>query len=112
MKRLLNTTVLAIIISAALPVRAQEATANRTKGKVLLVASSTNTLGLKGGKVVPTGYFLDELAVPAQYLIANGYEVVVATPDGNTPAMDAKSNHVSLFRNDHTDLSPQRLPPP
>lgn len=75
-----------------------------SKGKVLLVASSTNSLQLKGGKVVPTGYFLDELAVPAQHLIAEGYEVVVATPDGNTPSMDAHSNDVSLFGNDNAKL--------
>jgi putative intracellular protease/amidase len=75
-----------------------------TKGTVLLVASSTNRLQLKGDKVVPTGYFLDELAVPAQYLIEHGYDVVVATPDGNTPAMDAHSNAAGLFGGDNAKL--------
>jgi putative intracellular protease/amidase len=111
MKRLVTTTLastLAAALVGAAPVQAQHQetrpVTTQSKGTVLLVASSTNRLELKGGKVVPTGYFLDELAVPAQYLIAHGYDVVVATPDGNTPAMDAHSNHPALFGNDPAAL--------
>lgn len=57
-----------------------------SKGKVLLVASSTNTLTLKDGKVDPTGYFLDELTVPTMRLIKEGYQVVLATPKGDIPS--------------------------
>ena len=70
------------------------------KGKVLLVASSTNKLKLKNGSLVDTGYFLGELAVPAMRLIDEGYDVVVATPQGNAPTLDQKSVHVSMFNND------------
>lgn len=58
---------------------------------VLLVASSANELMFKEGRPHPTGYFLDELAVPAQALMDAGYKVVIATPDGNTPALDGNS---------------------
>ena len=74
------------------------------KGRVLLVASSTDSLELKDHRVVPTGYFLDELAVPAQALIAAGYEVIVATPGGKTPVMDQHSNTVALFQNNQAAL--------
>jgi putative intracellular protease/amidase len=76
----------------------------KSKGTILLIASSSNTLQLKEGKSVPTGYFLDELAVPAQAFVAEGYDIVVATPEGNVPAMDAHSNHPALFQNDEAKL--------
>lgn len=94
----------AALVAAAAPANAEVPADGATRGKVLLVASSTNVLQLKGNKAVPTGYYLDELAVPAQHLIEEGYEVDVATPDGNTPAMDAHSDDVSLFGNDSTKL--------
>lgn len=59
---------------------------------------------MKGGKVVPTGYYLDELAVPAQALVAAGFDVVVATPTGSKPVMDAHSNTVKLFGDDELAL--------
>jgi putative intracellular protease/amidase len=96
----LHTSILSAALAAA-PVTGSHAPA---KSKILLVASSTNVLELKHDKAVPTGYFLDELAVPAQHLIAEGYDVDVATPDGNTPAMDAHSDDVSLFGNDPAKL--------
>jgi putative intracellular protease/amidase len=79
---------------------AAETAATPSKGKVLLVASSVNSLVFKDGRSHPTGYFLDELAVPAQEFIKAGYDVVVATPDGNTPALDKNSISESLFQND------------
>ena len=82
---------------------AAQAAGSATKGKVLVVASSTDTLVLKDGKKDPTGYYLDELAVPAQKLIAAGYDVVIATPDGKTPVMDKTSVQVSLF-DDQQDM--------
>lgn len=53
-------------------------------GQVLFVASSN--------RAVPMGYSLHELAVPLQQLSAAGYEVVVATPDGNKPVIEPQSN--------------------
>lgn len=63
------------------PTLSAEAASNESasKGKVLLVASSTNTLTLKDGKVDPTGYFLDELAVPSIANIAKNLLVRFCT---------------------------------
>ncbi|MGZ3807527.1 MAG: type 1 glutamine amidotransferase domain-containing protein [Bacteriovorax sp.] len=72
--------------------------------KILIVASSSDTLELKGNIKIPTGYYLDELATPAQYFIDAGYAVVIATPNGNKPIMDEKSNNVALFNNDEAKL--------
>lgn len=68
------------------------------------VASSTDSLELKDHRVVPIGYFLDELAVPAMALIEAGYTIVVATPGGKTPVMDQHSNTVGLFQNSQEKL--------
>lgn len=72
--------------------------------KILIVASSTDTLELKDNKKIPTGYYLDELAVPAQYFIDAGFAVVIATPNGKKPIMDEKSNNVALFNNNEAKL--------
>ncbi|MBU3077404.1 type 1 glutamine amidotransferase domain-containing protein [Sphingomonas quercus] len=78
--------------------------ANAAKGRILLVASSVNAMALKDGRKIPTGYFLNELAVPAQAFIQAGYEVVVATPDGNAPAVDGISITPDLFHGDEAAL--------
>ncbi|RQS26837.1 MULTISPECIES: type 1 glutamine amidotransferase domain-containing protein [unclassified Burkholderia] len=85
------------IATAATAYAASESGGPATKGRVLLVASSTDTLRLKEGKKDPTGFYLDELAVPARRLIAEGYDVVVATPNGKKPVMDKTSVQISLF---------------
>lgn len=74
------------------------------KGKILLVGSSVNQMYFKNGQPHATGYYLGELATPAQAFINAGYEVVVATPDGNTPAIDKNSITESLFDNDKDKL--------
>lgn len=68
-------------------------------GKILLVASSETTMELKNHSQMDVGFFLNELAVPAQYLTEHGYAVVMATPTGKTPIMDAGSNNVAFFGN-------------
>lgn len=107
MKRFLATVLYIAIALISVPGRAADTPVNAPadiKGKILLVVSSTSVLHLKEGKSVPTGYFLSELAIPAQRLIAEGYEVEVATPDGNAPTMDAHSKDASLFGNDAAKL--------
>ncbi|WP_337271113.1 type 1 glutamine amidotransferase domain-containing protein [Oryzifoliimicrobium ureilyticus] len=93
---------LGLITSSA--VAETEASGNH-KGRVLLVASSTNTLTFKDGRTHPTGYFLGELVVPAQTFIKAGYEVVIATPDGNTPALDGNSITTEHFEGDAAKLA-------
>ena len=53
------------------------------KKNVLIVLSAENSLTLKDGKIIPTGFFLDEFAVPAQALAAAGYTLQIATPEGS-----------------------------
>lgn len=67
------------------------------KGKVLIAGSNATTLELKGGKQTPAGYYLNELAIPAQALVDAGYEVVLATPSGEPPVVDAHSVDASHF---------------
>jgi putative intracellular protease/amidase len=68
-----------------------------SKGKVLIAGSNATTMQLKGGKQTPAGYYLNELAIPAQALVAAGYEIVLATPSGESPVVDAHSVDASHF---------------
>lgn len=70
------------------------------KGKVLLIASSQDRLELADHTQMPTGYFLNELAVPAQYLTQKGWQIVLATPEGKAPVMDKGSNDKKFFQGD------------
>lgn len=69
-------------------------------GKILVVLSSANNIDLKDGKSMPSGFYLNEFGVPAQRLAQAGYELVLANPNGNTPAMDATSDDDSFFSKD------------
>lgn len=97
--------VLVLAVICLIPFFGTEAQAASSKGKVLLVASSTDKLVLKDGRKDPTGYFLDELAVPTMRLIQAGYDVVLATPKGNIPVMDQVSNNIGLFYGDQAALN-------
>jgi putative intracellular protease/amidase len=71
-----------------------------SKGKVLVVMSSANTLDLKEGKTYSTGYYLNEFVVPYRKLVEAGYEPVIANPKGDRPVMDANSNNAMFFGGD------------
>jgi len=75
-----------------------------TRGKILIVASSIDTFELKSGQKVPVGYYLNELAIPALKLIEASYEIVLATPKGNQPAVDKQSLANSHFGNSEAKL--------
>ncbi|MGN0954143.1 type 1 glutamine amidotransferase domain-containing protein [Dialister sp.] len=84
-----------MIISALLgmvPAQAAE-----TKGKILVIASGEDTMTLKNGSTMNVGFFLNEFAVPSQYLAGEGYEIVLATPEGKKPVMDKSSNDKNFF---------------
>jgi putative intracellular protease/amidase len=74
------------------------------KGTILIVASSIDTFELKTGQTVPVGYYLNELAIPALAAIDAGYEIVLATPKGNRPAVDQQSLATSHFGNSEAKL--------
>ena len=69
-------------------------------GKVLVILSSAHQLELSGDKLWPTGFFLNEFGIPAQYLHHRGYQLVLANPQGNRPAIDPSSDDPSYFGND------------
>lgn len=71
-----------------------------SKGKVLVVMSSANSLDLKDDKTYSTGYYLNEFVVPYRKLVDAGYEPVIANPDGDLPVMDANSNNAMFFGGD------------
>lgn len=74
----------------------------QSKGKVLVVMSSSDSLELRDGKTYKTGYFLNELAVPLRAIVDAGYTPVFANPNGDLPAMDPNSNNAAFFGGDDT----------
>ncbi|WP_322013873.1 type 1 glutamine amidotransferase domain-containing protein [Paraburkholderia sp. J12] len=73
------------------------ASAQESKGKILIVLSSEQQLPLKDGKHFQTGYYLNELVIPARKFSEAGYELVFANPKGNTPAVDQTSLSADYF---------------
>ena len=71
-----------------------------SKGKILVIASSQNNMELANGSLMNVGFFLNEFAVPTQYLAERGYEIVLATPSGKMPMMDKGSNDKKFFSGD------------
>ena len=71
-----------------------------SKGKILVIASSQNNMELANGSLMDVGFFLNEFAVPTQYLAERGYEIVLATPSGKMPMMDKGSNDKKFFSGD------------
>ena len=67
------------------------------KGKVLFIGSSAEAIELKGGRMEPVGYYLNELAVPGQAVVDAGYEITLATPKGGQPLVDKNSIAASHF---------------
>lgn len=57
-------------------------------GRVLVLLTSAQQLILQNGSMIDTGFHMSEFAEPVQALLAKGYEIIVATPDGKTPVPD------------------------
>jgi putative intracellular protease/amidase len=68
-----------------------------SRGRVLVVLSSSNQLPLKEGRSYRTGYFLNEVMVPVRALLAAHYEPVFATPAGTPAVMDPHSDSAQFF---------------
>ncbi len=103
--RFVIVVMLASGIACAPGVGAAEAVRTHHSGRVLIVASSSGELVLKDGRHVPTGYYLNELAIPAMRLEEAGYDLVVATPSGEKPPMDPRSNDKVHFGDDQAALA-------
>ncbi|WP_338664514.1 type 1 glutamine amidotransferase domain-containing protein [Pararoseomonas sp. SCSIO 73927] len=71
-----------------------------TKGTVLVAGSNATRIELQDGGSAAIGQYLNETVVPATALIAAGYEVVLATPDGTKPHIDEASDSAQHFGGD------------
>ena len=71
-----------------------------SKGAVLVIGSNATRIEVRGGGFSVTGQSLSELAVPAIALVAADYDLVLATPDGMKPRIDARSNCSLHFGDD------------
>ena len=71
-----------------------------SKGTVLVVGSNADKLQLKSGEYAEIGTYLNELTVPTMALVDAGFDIVLATPTGKRPIIDAQSRHASHFNND------------
>lgn len=71
-----------------------------SKAKVLIIGSNATRIEVQGGGWGATGQYLNETVVPAMAIEAAGYEVVLATPDGTKPHIDAASDAAAHFEGD------------
>ncbi|UJH69719.1 type 1 glutamine amidotransferase domain-containing protein [Ornithinimicrobium sp. INDO-MA30-4] len=58
---------------------------------ILFVVTGADHWTLKDGSQHPTGYWAEELVVPFRTFTGNGHEVIIATPGGVQPVVDAGS---------------------
>jgi putative intracellular protease/amidase len=70
-----------------------------SKKKIVIIGSNANRIEVQGGGTGATGNYLNEMIVPALALVDAGYEVILATPNGNKPHIDAASDSVKHFDN-------------
>lgn len=71
-----------------------------SKPRVLIVGSNATRLEVQGGGSVETGQYLNETVVPAMALIDAGYDLILATPSGAKPILDARSDSADHFGGD------------
>ncbi len=76
-----------------------------SKGKVLFIGSNATRIEVQGGRWGATGQYLNETVVPALAVIAAGYEIVLATPNGTRPHIDPASNTAKHFGGDEAAYS-------
>jgi putative intracellular protease/amidase len=72
-----------------------------SKGNVLVVGSNATRIEIQGGGAGPTGQYLNELVVPVMALLAAGYDITFATPNGSKPFIDPVSDQAVHFDNDN-----------
>lgn len=98
---MLKRTLLSV---AMISLFSQAAFASDSKGQILVLLSSESQMQLQDGKTLSTGYYLNEFGVPADAFINAGYELILATPKGNAPAVDKKSVTVQYFGGSEAEM--------
>lgn len=91
----MKNTLKALLASLLLATSAAASAAPR--GEVLVLLSSETALPLKEGKTLTSGYYLNELGVPAAALLDAGYALTIVTPKGNRPQADRGSVDPKYF---------------
>ena len=71
-----------------------------TKATILILGSNAMQIELRGGDSATIGQYLNETVVPTLALIDASYDVVLATPNGTKPIIDAVSDTVEHFGGD------------
>ena len=97
MKQVLFLCLAALLL---LPIFSAHSEAAARKGKILVGVSSQSQMELADKSIMNVGFFLNEFAVPTEYLAERGYEIVLATPSGQMPVMDKSSNDKKFFGGD------------
>jgi putative intracellular protease/amidase len=77
--------------------------------KILFVMTGTSYWTLKDGTRHPTGYWAEEFAAPYSALTGAGHSVVVATPGGVVPYVDAMSLRPSMAGGERTALEQEGI---
>ena len=70
--------------------------------KVLVLMPSQAFLRFDTGRLFRIGTTMDELVIPAMDLVAAGFDLHMATPQGNKPPIDPRSNSSSYFGGNET----------
>lgn len=73
-------------------------------GNVFIVLSESDRLDLKDGKVLETGFYLNELMQLVKALFDAGHEIVFATPKGTAPSVDKTSIDKMYFGSDEAAM--------
>ena len=73
-----------------------------TNGTVLVIGSNATRIEVQDGGWRPIGQYLNETVVPVMALMDAGYGIVLATPDGTKPRIDALSDSAEHFGGDET----------
>ena len=72
MKRIFMIMLAAVLLLPAMVTGQAE---SASKGKILVVASSQDKMELANGSIMDVGFFLNEFAVPAQYLADQALQI-------------------------------------
>ncbi|MDX7900310.1 type 1 glutamine amidotransferase domain-containing protein [Aeromonas media] len=91
----MKSTLKALLASLLLATSAAASAAS--KGEILVLLSSETALPLQGGKSLTTGFYQNELGVPAAALLEAGYTLTPVTPRGNRPVADKSSVDPQYF---------------
>ena len=71
-----------------------------TKGTVLVIGSNATRIEVQDGGWRPIGHYLNEITVPVLALLDADYDIVLASPDGTKPHIDAVSDSAEHFGGD------------